>query len=272
MEERLNHFIEGLGISINAFEKEIGVGTGTINKTILNGKSLGSEIIKKIVLKYPSLDLQWLFTGKEYIPKNSGTFQSMSFEKPPIKTTNEATNVTKTENILGVSESIFQYQRFKALEGRTIRIPIMDTYAGASTQGFLTQGHIEEIDSIVLPAGMLQNGGKYVCLKVKGESMMPTLLDNDYIVAKLVESSDYQNIKNHCIYAVVTQNQDMIIKRIQNNIDAGHILCYPDNIYHSATRVPYQDVFQVFEVVARLTNHLEQSPLLENLDRMFKNR
>lgn len=64
MEERLKQLIHSLDMSVNAFEKDLGLGTGTIAKTIAGKKALGTDILKKIVFKYPEINLNWLITGR----------------------------------------------------------------------------------------------------------------------------------------------------------------------------------------------------------------
>lgn len=251
---RLDTFIKHLNKSHYAFETSIGVSKGAVRKPIVNNKTIGVDIMEKIISIYPELNIDWLVTGRGEMLLKSSTFPSHPNENTGIKYGNEYGNISKSE---------------KLFPDFNIKIPIMDTYAGASNQGYLTQGHIEEKDSITLPATMLQAGKKYVCIQIRGESMLPTLHDKDYIIAKLIENGDYQNMVNDKIYAIITQDHDTIIKRVRNYIDAGYFLCYPDNIYHTSFKVHHEDVFQIYEVTARLTPHLEQTPLIENLERLF---
>ena len=116
MEERLKQFIDSLNMSINAFEKGLGVGTGTISKTITGKKALGSDIIKKIIFKYPDLSLNWLFYGEDYFLNENGIFPRSENEKPVVKTGSDAGSVTKNELSVPVFEQkqvqelVIQYQ------------------------------------------------------------------------------------------------------------------------------------------------------------------
>lgn len=60
--DRLEHFIESQGISMNAFEKSIGT-RGTISSSIKARSSLGTDWIIKICETYRALNIKWLFTG-----------------------------------------------------------------------------------------------------------------------------------------------------------------------------------------------------------------
>lgn len=62
--ERLKSFIECTGNSITGFEVIIGVSKGTIYKAIVNKKTIGVEVMEKIVTKFPELNADWLITGR----------------------------------------------------------------------------------------------------------------------------------------------------------------------------------------------------------------
>lgn len=260
--KNLKFLREGKKLNIVELGKVIGKGKSTINNYETGVAEPSIENLMALA-SFFSIDLS-SFIGIDLSAKN-GTFLSQQNQKVVIKSSNNGSNDSKTKS------SLLPFQVNEAQEPytRTVKIPIMDTYAGASSQGFLTQGYIDEKDTISLPSNMLQNGKKYVCFQVKGESMLPTLQHKDYVIAKFIELND---LKDDKIYAIVTQNQDMIIKRVQNNPNEGILVCYPDNIYHSSIKVRYEDIFQIFEVAARLTIHLDQTPLLENLERLFKSR
>lgn len=62
----LNDLLDKLNLSVNAFEKEIGAGTGTINKIVSGNtdRDLSIKTIRKIIKKYPDINQVWLQTGK----------------------------------------------------------------------------------------------------------------------------------------------------------------------------------------------------------------
>lgn len=62
--ERLAHYVESKGISLNKFSVGIGVSNSYFSKMIKNKASVGSDIIEKIVSMYPDLNTEWLFSGK----------------------------------------------------------------------------------------------------------------------------------------------------------------------------------------------------------------
>lgn len=58
--ERLKIFVQSLNMGQNAFEAEVGIANGYLAS---KSQSVNSDAIEKIIIKYPSLNLDWLFTG-----------------------------------------------------------------------------------------------------------------------------------------------------------------------------------------------------------------
>jgi transcriptional regulator with XRE-family HTH domain len=73
---RLAQFIEAKGMSIRAFERELGLSVGIITKAIKNGTAFSHQYIWKIALAFPELDMEWLIRGKGIppIPSNYEDF------------------------------------------------------------------------------------------------------------------------------------------------------------------------------------------------------
>jgi phage repressor protein C with HTH and peptisase S24 domain len=59
--ERLKLFVQSLGMGQNKFEEEVGIANGYLAS---RSQSVNSDAIEKIIAKYPSLNLEWLFTGQ----------------------------------------------------------------------------------------------------------------------------------------------------------------------------------------------------------------
>ncbi len=66
--ERIRQFIEYQRISERKFFLEVGLPMGSFTKA----KSIGSENLHKIVLRYPELNIDWVITGRGKMVKDSG--------------------------------------------------------------------------------------------------------------------------------------------------------------------------------------------------------
>ena len=108
--ERLKKLIDHLKISITLFESNIGVSKGAIAKPIKNQKTVGVEVLEKIMIKYPDVNLEWLVTGSGSIIKGG---QKENLESPPPD--NQIT-ISKDEFIELQRKALRQEDRIRELE------------------------------------------------------------------------------------------------------------------------------------------------------------
>jgi hypothetical protein len=62
--QRLEQYLKLKNISLNSFDKRLGLGNGYIGKQIKKNASIGSEILQKIIAQFPDLNPLWLLLGK----------------------------------------------------------------------------------------------------------------------------------------------------------------------------------------------------------------
>jgi len=62
--ERLHFFLKSKNLSFNRFEKTIDVSHGSLSSAFKHNKNVGSNVLEKILLKYPELSAEWLLRGK----------------------------------------------------------------------------------------------------------------------------------------------------------------------------------------------------------------
>ncbi|GAB2798583.1 hypothetical protein GCM10027275_50160 [Rhabdobacter roseus] len=87
--ERLKLFIDYTGRSINSFEISIGVSKGAIFKPIANKKTIGVEMLDKIISKYPELNIEWLISGQGEMLKGVQASQDPKGEMRVIPNSNQ---------------------------------------------------------------------------------------------------------------------------------------------------------------------------------------
>ncbi|MDR2920603.1 MAG: hypothetical protein LBV72_14720, partial [Tannerella sp.] len=73
MTERITQFTESLGISIRAFEQQIGASNGLIRKAITNKTDIQSKWLASIAENYPRINIEWLLTGKGKMLKDGSS-------------------------------------------------------------------------------------------------------------------------------------------------------------------------------------------------------
>lgn len=57
-----------------------------------------------------------------------------------------------------------------------VSIPLVDISVAAGCCGYDNPDYLEVVDTIKMPSSMVRNSEKYFCVRIKGESMSPTLL------------------------------------------------------------------------------------------------
>ncbi|WP_420379698.1 XRE family transcriptional regulator [Gilvibacter sp.] len=108
--------------------------------------------------------------------------------------------------------------------------------------GYDDPEYIEQLEKIKLP---FLPTGKHRAFPIKGDSMLP-LKDGSYVVARFVESLD--DIKNGTTYVVVTLNNGITYKRVENNLKThGSIRLVSDNKTYEAFDVPAAEIVELWE-------------------------
>lgn len=111
-----------------------------------------------------------------------------------------------------------------------VRIPVVDISVAAGT-GYCNPDYIEEVECISMPRTMIKNGCTYLCVRVKGQSMMPSILDGGYLVVRLMEQHEWNNIRDNYVYVVSDRDGKAYVKRLKNRLrQHGFIVCMSDNV------------------------------------------
>lgn len=114
-------------------------------------------------------------------------------------------------------------------------IPIVDISAAAGA-GAYNPDYITPENSLVLPPQMVRQGLHH-CIKIKGDSMAPTLLDGGYIITRLLDRAEWANIKDEHVYVITTREGMTYIKRLRNRLhEFGFVVCTSDNPDKNAYR------------------------------------
>lgn len=192
LKQRILQYIEYKGITKYECYKNTGIANGVLSQA--NG--LSEDNILKFLSYYTDINSEWLLTGRG----------SMLKEK----------EVINQEPQLAISADIQ-------------RIPIVDLSVAAGS-GYINPNYVEEIDSIAMPVTMLKNGKQYLCVRVKGHSMLPSILDGGYLVIRMLDRSEWEDIRDNYVYVVSDVEGKAYVKRLKNRLKQhGFIVCMSDN-------------------------------------------
>ena len=110
-----------------------------------------------------------------------------------------------------------------------VGIPVVDISVAAG-HGFENPDYLSEVDTIYFPKSMMHNGKNYLCVRIKGESMEPTLQDGGYLVIRLLDRSEWASIREGYVYVVSDIEGRAYVKRLKNRLsEHGFIVCTSDN-------------------------------------------
>ena len=193
IKERILTFIECKGIKKADFYNTIGMAASNFKGSGMNS-DLAGEKIAKILSCYPDLSSDWLILGKG--------------------------SMYRQENItINISD-----------KSETNSIPVVDISLAAG-YGCHNNTYLDIQDTIQLPSSMITPGATYFCARVKGQSMIPTLQDDSYLILRLLDRSEWQYMRDNYIYAVSDRDGMAYIKRIKNRFrEHGFITLMSDNL------------------------------------------
>lgn len=200
--DRLSEYITHSGMTFNKLATELGLSNSYFSKMVKNNGSIGSDIIENILRAHPELNADWLITGRGRMLRHEVA----------------ATNTVST------TSTHVQDDNF-------ISIPLVDISVAAGCCGYDNPNYLEVVDTIKMPSSMIHDGKRYFCVHIKGESMSPTLLDSSYVVVRLLDRSEWQDMPDRHIYVVSDRDGRSYIKRVKNRFSKhGFIVCMSDNI------------------------------------------
>lgn len=153
--DRVRQYIEAKGISYYAFENSLGASRGSVSKAVKDNKSMGSNVLEKIIALYPDLNPIWLLTGQ------GDMLTSGEATPPAVKTFRLKTDVAV------LSQQIPLYE----LEASAGIVPL-----------FVNNASLQPVDHISIPHLPKCDGAVYVT----GDSMYPLLNSGDIIMYKIV--------------------------------------------------------------------------------------
>jgi phage repressor protein C with HTH and peptisase S24 domain len=147
---------------------------------------------------------------------------------------------------------------------RIVHVPVT-AYAGYRHN--LTEPvYVQDLPTYVLPEAILRHGS-YRSFEVAGDSMEPTLLPGDKVIAALVEPQYWeQGIKDNIIHVLITA-EDVLVKRVMNYIRSEKTLeLHSDNTSVPPYSLPVAELLEAWVVRLRITANLSRPSEAEILD------
>lgn len=207
------------------FAESLGVKPAVVNN-YTKGKQQskpGFDVLQKICEIYPDISLEWLIAGKGQMLKG--------------RQATERTMLTMPDS--------------------GVLIPVLNHKVAANYLcGYHSQEQISQLASMVLPNNIVR-GKQFYAMQVSGDSMEPTLHDGDYVICHIHERSDWEYINNGEVCVMVTANNGLQVKRLQNKLlSKGVFTCVSDNKYHLPFDLAPDEINTIWKVSWRLSPDL----------------
>ena len=203
--DRFYEYLAEKSLKPTAIEKEIGLSNGYLSAQKKRNADMGEGMILKIIDNFRDINPLWLLTGEGSMLRN---------ETLPI-----TINAPSSKSISSFSNDDF------------VSISLVDISVAAGCSGCDNPDYLEVVDTIKMPSSMVHNSEKYFCVRSKGESMSPTLLDSSYVIVRLLDRSEWQDMPDQHIYVISDTDGRSYIKRIKNRFrQHGFLVCMSDNV------------------------------------------
>ena len=223
----------------------LGCSPQTITEILGGRQGMKIDLLQKFFERF-QVSYQYIFEGKGEILKEKNTpINTQLLSENTLKSgkTNSSENNVQ-ENVqvnvpippLFLPESgktkganIIELPIVKSDNSDMVGVPVVDISVAAG-HGFENPDYLSEVDTIYFPKSMMHNGKNYLCVRIKGESMEPTLQDGGYLVIRLLDRSEWASIREGYVYVVSDIEGRAYVKRLKNRLsEHGFIVCTSDN-------------------------------------------
>jgi len=248
---RLLTFFDSTDLGDRELARKIGLSHGVISAMRNKGTSISVEKLERIFNAFPRLSPGWVANGRGMMMQD-GRFYNSPDEMQMV---NEEAAEYLTKNVSGkIVEKVVPVSI--DVQNNDL-IPIVDIRAAANyLKGYQSTGYIQELDHISIPHHILKKQGLYRGFTVSGDSMYPTFLDGEYVIARRMEVSEYDDIMDLKVYVIVLEgenNNGIFIKRLKNRLgDYGFIRCRSDNKSHLSFNAQAEEIMEIWEAAAGL--------------------
>ena len=141
-----------------------------------------------------------------------------------------------------------------------VRVPVVEIDVAAGG-GSYNADYLTEIDAVFIPRTLLKGKKKqvYLAVRVRGESMSPTLLDKGLLIIHPVEPAEWRNIHDGQVYVVIDREGRSYVKRLKNRFDRGYLLLAsdnPDKLQYGDFTLDEEDIHAIWQADGYFTTYM----------------
>lgn len=210
MNERINIFIQSLGITVSEFERLCNLSNGAVSKM---GDNTRVATLDKISKKYPLLNTAWLRTGIGDMLSSSSSAQP----QPSVK--NE-----------------------RVADDEAYKVPLVPISAlGGSLNDFNLAVKRDDCETVISPIKDID-----MAIKISGDSMEPEYPSDSQVFVKKINERAF--LEWGRVYVLNTCN-GIVIKRLMPTNDPNTVLCESINPKYPPFEVNLENVNGVYRVM-----------------------
>lgn len=147
-------------------------------------------------------------------------------------------------------------------EQKTEKAPMMVPLVGIKAQagyvkGFEQTDYMDSLEKYSLPPGVNPTGAIWSYFEVDGDSMEPTLYAGDILLASMLPYEDWDDIKNFCMYVILTHEQ-LMVKRVYRKAPDMWVLISDNDELYPQKLLPVEKIKQVWTFRRHIRSRVPQ--------------
>lgn len=211
------------GLSQTDFARKLGITREVVNKMEkgrMNVSKRTAGLLQKFLQEYP---LRYNWSDVNILGKSSHSSEKKA--KP----------------------ASFLQQRLLDKNGASdFLVPMVGIKAQAGyIKGFEQTDYMDSLQQYSLLPGINPIGAIWRYFEVDGDSMEPTFCAGDIVLTTMVPYEDWHDIKNFCVYVILTNDQ-LLIKRLYKKSDTEWVLISDNEEVAPQTILKVTDVHQLW--------------------------
>jgi transcriptional regulator with XRE-family HTH domain len=224
---------KSLGLNQEDFGRKIGYSREVVSK-VENGKMEASKWFVEAVLQF----------------RNDNHFQQTGHD---VKILGKFSHEPRKIN----SPFYQQIQTLKNLPSEYL-VPLIGIKAQAGyVKGFEQTDFIETLEKYSLPPGVNPKGLEWSYFEADGDSMEPTLSAGDILLTSLLPHEDWNEIKNFCVYVILTDEQ-LLVKRVYRKNEKEWILISDNTETNPQVSIDLSKIKQVWTLRRHIRSKVPQ--------------
>jgi phage repressor protein C with HTH and peptisase S24 domain len=160
----------------------------------------------------------------------------------------------KKRNFLSFRQQLLQDKN----EETPFLVPLVGIKAQAGyVKSFEQVDYMETLEQYSLPPGVNPIGAVWRYFEVDGDSMEPTFSSGDVVLATMVPHEDWNDIKNFCVYVILTSDQ-LLIKRLYKKSALEWVLISDNEDVAPQVLLKTEDIRQLWQLRRHIRSRVPQ--------------